>query len=290
MTRQSRSAIPLRDLQTWMRWAITDPRGVSDALADPNPEVVEYSKRYQSPAVSAYAFIATSGDLSVESRLSVYAEAYFSRLLEALEADFKRLRFAMTELDFQLLISEYLKAHPSTTFNISEVGRHLPEFVKAKHPDSCLPEIAVLEIKAIETFYSADAPPLNLDVLNSLSDEGWANLKLETDPSVQLLTSFWPLEEFWNLEEEKDQSAFEKGKTERCFLLWRKHFHVEFKEITRLELEALGLIKNGSSLSATLDAIGERFIDLAEPEALSEQVMSFFSRWISDGIISKLVI
>ncbi len=287
--KQIPSPITLSELQNWMRWVITDPRGVHDALINPRPVTLEYPERYLAPEPSAYSSISMNADLSVETRLSVYAEAYFSRLLESLEVDFKRLRLVMGELEFQILISEYLKAHPSKSFNIGEVGRHLPEFLKTKHPESCFIEIADFEFRLIESFYSVDVPLLSPKAFESLSEDDWANLKLEIDPSVEVLTSFWPLDEFWGLENETPESMFTKTKSERHFLLWRKLYQVQFREITQLEAEALRLLKDGISLSQALEHIEEKFSKLGRPDTLSEQVMSCFGRWMSDAVISNFI-
>jgi hypothetical protein len=284
------STLTLNELQLWMRWVITDPRGVPQALSDPNPKIQNYHERYQAPKPSGHHFISTTAETSIETRLSIYAEAYFSRLLESLGSDFSRLRHLMGDLDFQLLISEYLKAYPSKNFNVGEVGLNLPEFLNRKNSDPCLIELAAFETQLIKTFYSIDKPGLNPQAFDSLSDDEWTILKLEIDPSVKILNSFWPLIDFWNLIDQSPVSKFRKMNTETPFLIWRKNYQVQFRQITPLEGEALSQLQAGLSLSDTLEIVAQKFSTMATPDELSAQVMQCFSRWLTDGVISNLII
>lgn len=279
------TSLSLSQLQKWMRWVITDPRGVESALLDPNPTGLP--ERYQSPQASGYSLVSKSLDHSVENRLSVYAEGYFFRLLESLETDFKRLRLLMGELEFQLLISEYLKVYPSTNFNIGEVGLQLPQFFKLNNDNECWCEAAEFDLKILQVFYTVDGPTLDPKSFETLSEEDWENLRLEIDLSVKLLTSCWPLEKFWGLD--FPSAPFQKAENQKNYLLWRKHYRVEFKEMTALEAAALNQLMAGKSLSQTIENLDETFSQLSMPEHLSQQVMEFFGRWISDGIISSLI-
>src|SRR3989338_8721344 len=81
--KQKNASPNLRELQEWLRWAITDPRGAAGALEDPHP--ADRGDRYQAPPVDVLEMLESTEDASVEERVSVYAEAYFSRIVESLE-------------------------------------------------------------------------------------------------------------------------------------------------------------------------------------------------------------
>ena len=80
----------LAELQKWLRWIVTDPRGVAPALAEPRPH--GKGRRYQEPAIQGLSWIEEQPPLTVTARLDIYAEAYFARIVEVL--DMRQRRFA----------------------------------------------------------------------------------------------------------------------------------------------------------------------------------------------------
>ena len=114
----------LCELQSWMSWVITDPRGVEPALKGERPEVA----RQVEPLPRKLEEISARSESDRCERLSVYAEGYFSRLLEVLEADYPLTHKAMGAQLFMECIAAYLKLYPSKTDNVGEVGEFLPEF------------------------------------------------------------------------------------------------------------------------------------------------------------------
>jgi hypothetical protein len=282
--------ISLRDLQSWMRWIITDPRGVSDALANPKPSIESYAERYRSPEPSALATISSSAQLPADARLSIYAEAYFLRILEALETDFKRLRLVMGEEDFQQVVAEYLKAYPSTTFNIGEVGRKLPQFLSENDFDPVFKAVAEFELNILETFYAESRASVEAHAFAELTDEQWEHLVIELNPSAKILTSNWSLNDFWNLETEKSTSDFKTSKQDMSFLIWQNNFQVRFIEISQTEADALKLIQSGMGFSTALDNVVEDPSRTQSKDEISQEVMAAFSRWIQNGLISGIKI
>src|SRR4051812_7986124 len=89
----------LAELQAWMRWVITDPRGAERALAgaEPGPGFEVYPGRYQAPRPDCrQAVLCGRG-------LDVYAEAYFARLAESLGQDFPAVKRVLGDEAFAQL-------------------------------------------------------------------------------------------------------------------------------------------------------------------------------------------
>ena len=97
----------LAELQRWMKWIVTEPRGVDQALADQlgDPDTLQHFIKNQTPQTTA-------------DRLSIYAEAYFLRILESAKNDFPITFSILGDLNFQKMIADYLKVYPSRTSNI----------------------------------------------------------------------------------------------------------------------------------------------------------------------------
>src|SRR5579864_9297536 len=78
----------LAELQRWMRWIITEPRGIQEALSNPWTLDPALAGRYKEPE-RQLEVIEEAAPLSRHDRLDVYANAYFYRLLESLASDYK---------------------------------------------------------------------------------------------------------------------------------------------------------------------------------------------------------
>jgi len=277
----------LRELQLWMKWIVTDPRGVQDALANPFPSNREHLERYTSPKPSTLPWISESGPIDKAMRLDIYAEAYFTRVLESMRADFQITEKVLGEISFKKLVADYLKQHPSRHYNIGEVGRDFSKFV-AGYEDlsevSFLKALIEMEWLLIESFYANDTGVLEAGKLQALSDEDWATAEFKLASSVKLLQSNWPLDQFWKLSDESaevDSTNFEKLETKKFFLLVREQGSVRLESLSTPEHCLLQKLKSGVSLMTALDETLQEFKN-ADVES---EIMNWFNVWVGRGII-----
>jgi hypothetical protein len=281
-----------------MRWVFTDPRGVDGALLDPKPTDEEYRDRFTSPTDSYIEHIDVPSTSSKNARLSIYAEAYFARIVESLQADYSRLLHVLGNDDFEIIAARYLKVHPSTSFTIGEAGRHLPGFLEkatSLQSHELLYEVAKFDWQMIETFYAHDSHPLQPQDLATLTEQDWEKVGFKLDPSVKLLSSKWPLMDFWNLEEQNfdgsplaDWATLNPSENEKHYMFYRLHGTVHFCELPAIEYEALRSIQSGRSLNDTLSEIEERYVHGENADELSAQIMAFFGSWIQRGLLGQI--
>ena len=128
----------------------------------------------------------TAQHIAAEVRLDVYRNAYYTRLEEALAHDFPALLAALGDHDFGRLMAEYLRAHPSTSPTLRDLGHALPLWLraqgKAEHAD-----LAALEWAVLNAFDAADVQLLDQASLEKLAPEDWETLRVRLHPSVTLL-------------------------------------------------------------------------------------------------------
>jgi hypothetical protein len=281
----------LKELQAWMKWIVTDPRGVHEALTEQTPADIQHRERYLEPAPTARHLIAAEGELSIADRISVYAEAYFSRIVESLEIDFSRLRTVLGEFGFQKLIVDYLKAFPSKTFNINEVGRHLPAFIaeyRETETIDYLADLAFFEWKLIETFYAPKGKAFDVSSLNSLTEDDWEHLQLKIDPSVRIISSIWPLDQFWEMGAEGEPAEFKSAPIKNPYLLWRHQNVVRLSKSSPIEAEVLSDLNRGYTLSNCLERTASRSEEFAPGQNLEPIILELFSKWASNGVLSEV--
>lgn len=280
-TATSKKTISLCELQKWMRWVIVDPRGVEEALKNPHPLNSKYPKRYVAPQISAYDFFDNT-NVNVQERLSVYAEGYFLRIVEVIEADFPLTHKILGHEKFLELICDYLKVYPSSTPNISEVSSKLSLFVKTHHFQKNKPYLSdavSLEWNLIESFYANSMPDFNLLTLSGISEEQWENAKIVCDPSLRILSYDWPIDILWHNHTKDNFNLFEqKLKRKNIYLSVFRSVTVSVEEITRTEYKCLKLMKDGYALGTITDRLN------VEPEHLTK----WFSKWVHSGLIKRI--
>jgi hypothetical protein len=275
-------------MQRWMRWVITDPRGVDSALADPRPahsDARSSPERYREPGTRRLRWIATQAPLAPEGRLGIYAEAYFARLLESLTADFPAVRACLDEASFMKLAADYLKAHPSRSYTISEAGARLPEFLGAQELGRECPwlaELAALEWALIEAFYADERAALEPEALHRIAPEQWPGARFELDPSVRILRGRHEVVGLWRARQ--DEARLAALEPEESSEAWILVFRDEDGDAVAQTLEpGQGRVLEAMARGECLEAICE---GLGEGEA--PPLMAWFSEWTSSGVIRAI--
>lgn len=253
----------LLETQLWLKGIITNPRGASAVLAE-LPE--EHSLIQETPPL-------TSGE-----RLDIYAEAYFTRIHEALSIDFSITKTLLEDESFMRLVAKYLKIYPSKEFNLNNISRHFPAFIKTYTDNTFFHDLAYLERLAVLSFYTEEADDFPLAHLAGLKEEEWGKIIFNISPSVFLISSHWPLSELWAMKSEdlEREIELEENKDERYFLLYRENQEIKLLCISSEQYNVLSLIKEGASL----DDVNPLFSD-------ASKVNSYFNEWIRLKILSS---
>jgi hypothetical protein len=256
-----------------MRWAITDPRGASAALAGPP------SASHPEPGRRLSDWVSKQAPLSRAERLDIYAEAYFSRLAEALAEDFRSLRGVLGETAFAVLVAGYLKEHPSRTTTVAEVGRHLAEYLAGHElgrEREALAGLARLEWALIEAFHADDVAEWDAAELKRIPAERWPEARFGLDPSVRLLHERFAVDELWSARAWVELPA----ESARLLVFRDLTGHVEVRRLDPPCFEVLARLGEGASLGEICDdlaAVGE-----------DVDVMRWFAEWVSLGLIRSV--
>src|SRR5258708_1926287 len=154
----------LAEIQRWMRWVITEPRGIQAALNSPWTLDASLAGRYKEPK-RQLEIIEEAAPLSTHDRLDVYANAYFYRLLESLAADYTAVQRVIGEEKFHDLAAHYLMRYPSHSPNIGDLGEAFPRFIKGYPPLAQFPflhQLAALERAVMECLFTHHLPSLDV--------------------------------------------------------------------------------------------------------------------------------
>ena len=137
---------------------------------------------------TAASFIAPNSRLSAFERLEIYNRQYWFRVLGALAEDFPALRSVIGARAFEAMSVAYLGEHPSHSFTLRNLGRHLPEWLR-KNPHYAgrrarlAEDVARIEWAFVEAFDNAERDPLTLEQIATLEGES----RLALQPHLQLV-------------------------------------------------------------------------------------------------------
>lgn len=272
----------LHSIQRWLKWVITEPRGVAPALAEPFAD---------EPLPRLITSVADLPPLKREERLAIYAEAYFSRIADALADDFAAVRAVLGKDAFLRLCSDYLRVHPSTSTNIGEVGVNLPAFVQ-NHPfikeSPFLAELAQLEWLLVEVFFADDVAPTDLaKTVTALSEEDLLAARFVPDTSVRLLRCHFPVDTIWKIRDDENFTVPKMTPGDVFLLIYRQQDKLYVKNLEATSWNLLNDLVRGLPLEKIFENAATSSSDESK---LAAAFQSSFAEWTSCGVLQNVVV
>jgi len=146
------------------------------------------------------SFIKPNDRLTSFERIEIYNRQYWFRLIDSFYDDFPGLRAILGRLPFNRLATRYLAAHPSRSFTMRNLGRHLIEFIDA-NPRLVAPRLALaqdmvrFEWAQVEAFDGRALTPVTVDdLLGKRKDP--AKIRLGLQPYITVLHLRYPLDHY----------------------------------------------------------------------------------------------
>jgi hypothetical protein len=227
---------------------------------------------------------------SAEERVSVYVEGYRLRLLEVLQDNYAGLHGMLGDEEFDRLGRAYIDAHPSTHPSVRWFGRHIADHIREtplheEHP--YLAEMADFEWAQAMVFDAADEPTVDMQALAALSPEDWAELGFQLHAAVQRLDLAWNVPQVWQaLDAKTDVPELASAETARPWLLWRADFTTNWRSLGADEAWALDAVRADKNFAELCEGLCQWH----EESAVALHAASLLKRWLSDGLITRLLI
>ncbi len=215
--------------------------------------------------------------------LVAYAGGYPARLREALADTFEAVARFAGEEGFAALAARYTAACPPAAYNLNDIGRSLPGFLRADPLARALPflpDLAELEWKISRAFHAALLPPADTARLGALSDDEWRRVTLELQPGVAALVSRWPVRALWEARHDAHApSCSNAGADGENVLVYRRDLIVRLELADKDEVGALRAVARGKPLTAVLEQAVRRGVAAGEAAAWP-------ARWQQLGLLS----
>lgn len=225
---------------------------------------------------------------NAQRRLGIYANAYRLRLVEALGTDYPALRGLLEESGFNRMMREFIAAQPSRHRNLRWYGGELAGFL-ARSPRwrrrPLLAELAQFEWALGLAFDALDASPATVDEVGRVPPADWPAMRLQLDPSVQLLSLRSNAPQVWRVVSEggKPPSAVARARPV-SWLVWRKGHEPFYRALPSDEAWALGAAVKGRSFGALCDGL-RHYVDEAHAAQRAAQLLK---GWLNEGLVSAI--
>lgn len=265
--------------------------------ADPNrsggpPALAELQRVFQGCLMrgdrAIEDWVAGPDAAQVRARLDVYRHAYYARLTEVLQTDFKALQSYLGVEQFSALARAYVDAHPSRHPSIRWFGRYLADFLArsdAYQSDPLLAEIAAFEWALSLAFDAADLRVVTLDHMAALSVASWPASRIQFHPSMQRLDLRFNVPSIWrSVVKEGATAEPQQGTQPRPWVVWRRGTTPHYRSLEADEKTALDALRNG----ATFEQACEDLCQLIDAELVPFRFASLLKGWITEEFVTGI--
>ncbi len=277
-------------IQRWMQTVLMHPEGVAEGVAsaaarehlEVGPEEVEH-------------VVTPSRALTAMDRLSIYATAYYARLLECLREEFPVLAHALGEELFDAFAVGYLQKYPSRSYTLNDLATRFPRYLAETRPGQeegegppadwpdFLIDLATLELTFSEVF---DGPGVEgerlLDTaqLRAVPAACWPEARLVPVPCLRLLSLRYPVHEYYAAVRRK-QDPPPPSQANSRLALTRWDYVVRHYPLSRPEYEVLHALMAGWPVG---DAIGLAAQTAGtDLDRLAADLRNWFESWAANG-------
>jgi len=290
-----REAPALDTVQQWFQAVVTHPEGVAaGSAADEAQRLIRLDRG------ELETIVRRSRNLTAEERLSIYANAYWARLLECLGDCFPVLKQALGEDVFDSFGFEYLQRYPSRSYTLDRLGESFPRFLdETRPPDADWPDFLVdlarLEWTLAKVFDGPGVEGQALvrpDDLAGIAPERFAAARLVPVVCLRLLVSRYPVNAYYTAARHAEEGA-EEGKDvpipepgEELVAILRRDFVVRRYTLSRPQYALLTALLDGAPVGEALAAAAAAS-DL-DDDGLAVALQAWFRFWTAEGFFHRL--
>jgi hypothetical protein len=282
---------PLENVQRWMQAVITHPAGVDAGLA-----ALATQSHLELPPDDVEQIIEPSHRQSSVERLSVYANAYYTRLIECLEAEFPVFRQTVGDDTFAEFAVDYLRRYPSQSYTLSQVGENFVRYLNETKPtpsDSAnwpefLIDLARLERTVSEVF---DGPgmetklPLRSEDLLAIDPDLWPRARLTTAACLRLLSLRFPLNDYYTAMRSNNDAALPQMKNS-WMAITRRDYIVRRYPLSHCQFTLLEELQRGQTVGQAIAAAAAVYP--GKLEQLAADLQDWFRIWTAAPMFEKV--
>jgi len=225
-----------------------------------------------------------------KKRLAIYKNAYQLRLIDGLASHYPVLQTYLGTKQFQKCAREYMMSFPSRYRSIRWFGNELPRFL-IEHPKYSkrpyLSELAEFEWSLTLTFDAADSMTLQLDDIQKIPADSWANMYFHPIAALQRMDLSWNTVAIWQAM--MNGSTIKKPRQNQKimpWIIWRNRYDNQFHSLSQEEAWAIDAIIDGKNFGNLCEGLCQ-WIDESQ---VGLYAASLLKGWIVGGLLSEVVL
>lgn len=219
-------------------------------------------------------------------RLSIYHNAYRSRMREVLQSAFEHTWAYLGDSAFDAICARYIEAHPSHSPNLRDYGGDFPGFLHQALPaDQEVAELATMDWRLHSAFDAPNADILTGDLLSHVDETQWESLGFVFHPSVSLARFEWNALDIWHaLDQGESPPSAQKLDTPIGHLFWRSDQRSYFRSLAEDEYAALKALIEGNGFAAVCEELAINYPDADIETAIG----TWLARWLAEELLSAI--
>ncbi len=273
----------LNNLQCWMQSVITHPAGVAAGLA-----ATAAQSHIELPPDAVEKIIEPSRRQSSVERLAVYADAYYTRLIECLQAEFPIFRQTVGDDVFSGFAADYLQHYPSQSYTLGELGKKFVQYLNETRPTSSdsaadfsdfMIDLAQLERTISEVFDGPgceESTPLRSEDLLVIPADRWPQARLTTAPCLRLLPLRYPLNDYYTTAKAGSEAPLPARK-ESWLAITRRDYIVRRYPLSYAQFVLLDNLQRGQTVGQAITAAADAYS--GPLNALVADIQNWFRTW-----------
>lgn len=222
--------------------------------------------------------IIPKSDFSPTAQIQSYIEGYCFRLFDIVFDDYPAVMKAMGRDAFIDAVDEFIENTPSKHFNIARYVEAFPEYIKV-NLDPFIHELSILETAISRIFDAKETATLTQSDLEGYDSERFMNAHLSPREALKLFAFSYPVNSFYE-SYIKDEDMDVPDKNQSYLVVYRHNDEMWRLSLEEQEYLVLSSLFSGLSVGEALSAV------LPDDEVAS--IGPWFSRWISNGLLSKI--
>ncbi|MES2425232.1 MAG: DNA-binding domain-containing protein [Pseudomonadota bacterium] len=231
--------------------------------------------------------VVSTEKVSADVRLSIYANGYRLRLIEALATEFSTLQRITGEKTFDALCRSFIAAHPSRTPNLRWYGGELAAHLACTAPFNRRPvlaEVARFEWAIGLAFDAADDKALTFEEVAALPPQSWPAMVFSLHPSVQRLDLAWNAPDLFKATDSGAAVKPRRAPAPRHWCIWRRELTPRYRRLPADEAWMLDAVARGESFAA----ICEGLTRWTSESAAAARAATLLRTWIAEQMVSTV--
>jgi len=212
--------------------------------------------------------------------LDVYRASVAANLRSALAAAYPVTQRLVGEAFFAEAARQHLRAVPSASGDLHQLGHGFAAFLEGYEPARTLPwlgDVARLEWAVHESHFAADALPFDFAALASVPAGSHGDIRFALAPAVRLVRSEWPVLAIWEANQPGRDGTPDRDAGPDFIVVGRDDFAPRARRVDRDTWRFLEALAHGATLAEAGLAFGD---------AMEERLADALSQGIASGLVA----